>query len=274
MFFDAERRLWFRQSWLKEFLDCPERARLKFVESERPRATSDAALIGTSVHTAIQAVLEGRADAGEIEETANSAVIEMLTSEEVKLVKYEAGDLPGHAARCARAWADEILPQVKVGGRCEENFSIVVDEVDGIEIGLTGTVDYIDPDGEALWDWKTANRKYSQTQYQKGSIQASTYATALSLRSDVELPVQFNFGVMVRGEKKASGQIVTVERRVEHRDWFLKRLRDVARFVIRNGVDESWPTNDESFLCSATWCEFYAQCRGAYVSQEADSFAV
>ena len=274
MFQDSEGRLWFRQSWLKEFLDCPERARRKAVELDRPRTTSDSALIGTSVHTAIQAVLEGKADPAAIEEETNQAVIEMMINEQVQFTKFEAGELPGHAARCARAWADTILPKVKVGGRCEHNFSIIVDEVDGVEIGLTGTVDYISPDNDALWDWKTATRKYSQSQYQKSSIQATTYATALSLQEEIALPVQFNFGVMVRGEKAATAQVVSVSRNEQHRAWFLKRLRDTARFVLRAGTEDPWPTNEESFLCSATWCEFYGSCRGAFIPKELDDWQI
>lgn len=274
MFVDAENRIWFRQSWLKDFLDCPERARRKAVEADRPRTTSDSALIGTSVHTAIQRVLEGNADPDGIEEEANNAVLSMMMEEEVQFTKYEAGDLPNHASKCARVWADQILPHVKTGGRCEHNFSIIVDEVDGFEIGLTGTVDYIGPDGESLWDWKTAGRKYNQGQYQKSSIQASTYATALHLQKEIELPVQFNFGVMIRSDKKADAQIVTTERTHEHQAWFLKRLRDTARFVIRNGWIDSWPTNDESYLCSPVWCEFYQSCRGAFIPKELDEWSV
>lgn len=274
MFYDSEKRLWFRQSWLKEFVDCPERARRKAIEKDRPRTTSDAALIGTGVHTAIQGVLEGRVAPEDIQDATNEAVLGLLTTEEVNFAKYEAQDLPGHAARCAKAFVDGILPDVPLGGECEHQFSTIIDEVDGVEIGLTGTVDYIAPDGEQLWDWKTANRKYSQTQYQKGSLQASTYATALSLQKMVELPVEFKFGVMIRGERAASSQIVVVQRQEEHRQWFLKRVRDIARFVIRYGTDEPWATNEESFLCSATWCEFYNTCRGSYISKDADSFNV
>lgn len=275
MFLDAENRLWFRQSWLKEFLDCPERARRKAVEADRPRTTSDSALIGTGVHTAIQKVLEGNADPDAIEDEANTAVLNLMMSEDVQFTKFEAGDLPTHASRCARVWADKILPEVKLGGRCEYNFSIIVDEVLGMEIGLTGTVDYVGPDGESIWDWKTSGRKYNQGQYQKSSIQASTYATALSLQKEIEMPINFNFGVMIRGnEKKADAQIVTVERTIAHRDWFLKQLRDTARFVIQNGWHESWPTNDESYLCSSVWCEFYSTCRGAFITKEHDNWAI
>lgn len=274
MFYDAEGRLWFRQSWLKEFVDCPERARRKAVEKDRPRSTSDAALIGTGVHTAIQSVLEGKIAPTEIVDATNDAVINLLATEEVNFAKFQAQDLPGHAARCAQVFVDEILPEVPLGGRCEHQFSTIVDEVDGIEIGLTGTVDYIGPDGDGLWDWKTASKRYSQSQYQKSSLQASTYATALSLQRIVQLPVEFKFGVMVRGDKKASAQIVTIQRQEEHRAWMLKRLRDIARFVIRYGTDEPWPTNEESFLCSKTWCEFYATCRGAYITPEQDLFGV
>jgi len=273
MFRDLEGRLWFRQSWLKEFLDCPERARLKAVKADQPRMTSDAALIGTGVHTAIQGVLEGHVDPKDIEDATNDAVVSLLITDEVSYNKYEAEQLPGHARRCARAWADGILPHVELGGQCEKNFSVVVMEIDGIEVGLTGTIDYVPPSGDVLWDWKTAGKKYSQKQYQKGSIQASTYATAMSLQRQLELPMKFNFGVMVRGEKSASSQIVTVERRQEHSDWFLRQLADVARFAIRFGADEPWAKNEESFLCSPVWCNFYHECRGAFISQDADEFA-
>jgi hypothetical protein len=47
-----------RQSWLGDMAICPERARLGVVRPEF-RSGSDATIIGTAIHTGIEAVLNG-----------------------------------------------------------------------------------------------------------------------------------------------------------------------------------------------------------------------
>ena len=49
-----------RQSWLGDMAICPERARLGLVRPEF-RTGSDATIIGTAIHTGIEAVLNGTA---------------------------------------------------------------------------------------------------------------------------------------------------------------------------------------------------------------------
>jgi hypothetical protein len=53
-------RVFVRQSWLKDMLLCPERARLAVVQPEF-KTQNDSAAIGTSVHAGIESVLAGNA---------------------------------------------------------------------------------------------------------------------------------------------------------------------------------------------------------------------
>ena len=65
---EENKRVLVRQSWLKDMLLCPERARLSVIKPEF-RTQNDSAAIGTAVHSGIESLLSGRcsvADAPDI----------------------------------------------------------------------------------------------------------------------------------------------------------------------------------------------------------------
>jgi hypothetical protein len=56
---EENKRVFVRQSWLKDMLLCPERSRLSVLQPEF-RTQNDSAAIGTAVHAGIEAVLTQR----------------------------------------------------------------------------------------------------------------------------------------------------------------------------------------------------------------------
>jgi hypothetical protein len=266
---DEQQRVYVRQSWLGDALICMERGRLAEVKPDF-RHGSDATIMGTSVHHAIEQVLSGSGDPDVIEEYAVHKLGELMVSEKWKQTNIKSEDMVPHTAAMARSWVDQIAPIVNFGGRIEANFavptgrSVQVDTDRVYELWFSGTMDYVDPDG-TLWDWKTAARKYSQGEKQKQSIQASVYAYAAANLGWSKWDVSFNFGVMTRSAK-SQGQIVPVQRTKAHGEWIVEQATSVVVSALRMGHDLSWPKNDQHFLCSDKWCPWWSICKGAHVS--------
>ena len=62
---EENKRVFVRQSWLKDMLLCPERSRLSVVKSEF-KTNNDSAVIGTAVHAGIEAVLTKKCSLSEV----------------------------------------------------------------------------------------------------------------------------------------------------------------------------------------------------------------
>lgn len=277
MIFDDDGSVWFRQSWLDTALRCGERGRQAIVRPDWDEITSDAALIGTATHTAIEGYLNGNVDATAIGATAASAAI-ALTAEPVKWTKWSTPkELADHAARCAEGWLTGIAPEVTPGGATEVSFKVpLFNRADGRLVGIQGTIDYIDPNGD-MWDWKTSSGPYKPRDKQRTAVQPTVYAVALikgGLSSVVvEYPVRFRFGIAIRGEKQAKPQIVEVQRTKAHEGWLFDHLNTFVTMAERLGLDESWPRDDDHFLCSEKWCPWWSVCKGARLSTADDHWS-
>jgi hypothetical protein len=136
-----------------------------------------------------------------------------------------------------------------------------------MEIWLEGTIDYVAPDG-VLWDWKTASRTYSLREKHTQSHQATCYVTAsrqLGLVPDTDEPTLFRFGVMVRQESPKA-QIVTVSRDKDQVTFLKRQIKSVVDGAVAVWGNEDWTMNDQHFLCSETWCDYWTMCKGAHWS--------
>lgn len=275
---DEEGNIWFRQSWLDTAFRCNERGRLDLVAPEFKADTSDAALIGTAAHAAIAAVLNEEVDPAEIGASATGEVTRLC--DELENIQWTKWTLPsqlaGHAARCAIGWRDEIMPSVKPGGFPEIDFKVPLFEHNGRTVGIKGTIDYASPDG-SLYDWKTSSKKYSQREKQRAAIQPTVYAAAAMHGALGELsyqyPIRFHYGVMVRGETKATTQIVDVQRSKAHEAWLCDHMRTYIDLADALGVERHWPRNEDHYLCSETWCSWWSICKGARLSSGEDAWA-
>ena len=252
--------IYIRQSWLGDIGICPERSRLGLVRPEF-RTGSDATIIGTAVHTGIEAVLNGKCKefADMLEFVCND--YESLETTDYKKTNINQEAIPQYLESMSLAFYEDILPKVTLGGTAEQYFKVPLNiDVDGYAIWLEGTMDYIDPNG-VVWDWKTSSRPYYGKEKQKSAIQPTVYTYAASIIQQA-VP-SFNYGVMVR-QLEPKAQIVPITRDASHWNWLKHHVRGAVTTALRTGLNNQWITNDSSALCSASWCSFWSICKGAY----------
>ena len=280
MIFREDGSIWFRQSWLDTATRCGERGRFAITLPEWDAATSDSALIGTAAHAAIEAVLREKipATVEAIEWEARTAALELCNTEQVKWTKYSTpGECAANAARCATAWLEGLFPDVQLGGHAEVQFEVpLFTRPNGRVVGITGTADYVDPPGTDydITDWKTSARKFTQRDKQATAIQPTVYAAAavnggFSHVTDrkFEYPIRWRYGIMVRGERKATPQWVDVQRTSGSYGWLIDQLNVWVDMAEKMGVDGHWPRQDDHFLCSDRWCAWWSACKGARLSE-------
>lgn len=264
-----QQRVYVRQSWLGDMMICMERGRLADIKPEF-KTGSDATIMGTSVHHGIEQVLGGHIQPENIAESTVYKLGQLMSEGGWKHVNIKPDDMAPLAGIMSDTWVRDIFPYVQEGGRIEQNFAVptgrsVQVDVDKVyELWFSGTMDYVTPDGR-LWDWKTAARKYSQSEKQKQSIQASVYAFAAVSLGYTDWDVQFNFGVMTRSYK-SQGQFVPVIRTKAHGDWVVEQATNMVTSALRMGHGTPWPQNDQHFLCNKDWCPWWSICKGARVS--------
>ena len=270
---DDETIVWVRQSWLNDAMLCPERARLGVLKPEW-RSGSDATVLGTAVHTAIEQVLRGAC----VIDSIDAAFVDGLEQAMVKEPNFKfqsmtsVADMENFGLVMCQSFARDIYPSVQLGGEVEKTFATHLVTVETpmhpkpVRIMLSGTMDYLQPDG-TVWDWKTAARKYSQSEKQKQSIQASVYCYAVVNNGWASgYPVRFNYGVMTRVTNSV-GQIVPVVRTESHARWLQSQVTSVVLSGLAVGLENQWFANDQNNLCSSKWCNFWSICKGSSVSE-------
>ena len=253
--------IYVRQSWLGDMAICPERARLGQVKPEF-RTGSDATIIGTAVHAGIEQVLKGEtSEFVDMLEFVNNEY-ETLQNTNYTITNIEQDKIPSYLEAMSLAFYNDILPHVKLGGTPEMFFRVPLGiKVEGYDIHLEGTMDYVDPDGD-IWDWKTAKRIYNQKEKQKSAIQPTVYATAVRNLGLSENPT-FSYGVMVRQETPKA-QILSVTRGTEHAKWLQHYVKGAVTTALKSGYQNEWIMNDSSALCSSQWCSYWSVCKGAF----------
>lgn len=257
-------KIWVRQSWLNDVMICPERARLSVVLPDW-RRDSDSTIVGTSVHTGIENILNG-----DTQESATQAAVKEMDTlcENSKFVftsMTSTDEMRNYVKTLVGTFVSDVLPSVKLGGRTEQTFGVKLCDTQDHEVWLGGTIDYIDPEG-VIWDWKTAGRKYSQGEKQKQSIQATAYSIACTENGwSPGWPVRFNYGVVTRASRSV-GQIVPILRTSNHADWFKHQVESVLTTFYGVGLDNRWMVNDQHGLCSERWCPYWSICKGSRLS--------
>lgn len=131
---------------------------------------------------------------------------------------------------------------------------------------LKGTIDLVlrDHDGRLrLADHKTAGRKWDQKKHLPGKqTQAVLYAWAW-WRLTGEMPAAFHFDVMTYKGEFDRRECVVEPRHVQA---VLEKTIGVAR--IMDAVPLEWlPGNPSSNLCSAIYCDYWAECPMGFATQ-------
>lgn len=263
-----------RQSWLNDAMLCPERARLAMKLPEW-RSSTDATVLGTAVHTAIEKILTGATDILYMQEEFALAIDDLIQNEKFKFNSMkDTSEMRAFGKLMIESFKRDIYEHVELGGHVEHTFTHELSTLGGafaidgkpIKILFNGTIDYVTPSG-VIWDWKTSARKYSQNDKQKQSIQASVYAHAVVKEGWSDYPVRFNYGVMTRTSKSA-GQIVPVVRTQAHAAWIQRQVEGIVVQALRTGSDMPWLANDQNNLCSSKWCTYWSICKGAHISEQ------
>lgn len=263
-----------RQSWINDFMVCPERSRLALTLPHF-RSGSDATAIGTGIHSAIEWAMGEHShpslvDMDDLKDKATTFVGEEL-AKPIKTSKISEDEHKMWATVDAmvEAWLIDIAPLVEWGGQSEFQFEVDTGllTLDNKPILFTGTMDYISPKGE-IWDWKTAGRAYTQADKQLRSIQSSVYCYAaqrLGLAQPDDGKHVFRYGVMLR-QQKPRGQVVEVVRDGSHFNWLLAQVKAASFMASAVGQSQQWPMNDQGHLCSPQWCDYWSVCKGGYVA--------
>ena len=260
---EENKRIYVRQSWLGDMTICAERARLGITRPEF-RSGSDATIIGTAMHTGIEAVLNSNGEMSyEDMMTVAKDDYAHLASLPHKVTNIDPNSIMDSMAGMGEAFYSGILPQVTLGGKTEFKFSVpLLVTYEDYSIYLEGTMDYIDPNG-TIWDWKTASRVYYGKDKQKSAIQPTAYAYAAQYLALAGDDVEFNYGVMVR-QATPKHQVVPIYRNLSHADWLQYYVQATVSSTMSMGISKPWLLNDSSALCSENWCSFWSICKGAF----------
>lgn len=264
-----EQRIYVRQSWIGDHLICPERSRLGLIMPEF-RTGSDATAIGTGLHSAIEWALNSFPNAGAInyDEFINYAQEQVaieLSKPNLKLTKVSDKPIEPTVNAMAHSWLTEIATEVEWGGTTELGFRYPTGLLaeNGYEIWYEGTIDYIDSNG-SIWDWKTAGRKYFANEKQNKAYQPTVYCQFAKVKGYSSSDTQsFRFGVMLRQEK-SQAQVVEITRTESDYRWLNHQVQTIVNNSLRASVTKPWTMNDQGVLCSATWCDYWSVCKGAF----------
>lgn len=252
-----------RQSWLNDFLLCPERARRNVVEPDENIA-SDLTIIGTAMHAVIEQVLLREIEPEQTSDVAPEALHMAAEAERWKSTGLTPEDMVQQTKLLSAAWADKVYPQMPKDGIVEHKFEFQIGEVLDTPVWFEGTIDYVA--NNTVWDHKSSGRKYNQWEKQRWAVQPSVYCAAVVQEGLVtEVPVKFFYDVMIRN---GDTQIIELRRDLGHISFVRKQALAAAKFALSYGMEQQWPMNDQSALCSHIWCPSWDTCKGEFMSAQ------
>lgn len=245
----------FRQSWLNTTDLCLERSRLEMDET-MPKVDSDAACVGTAVHSAIEICLaSGGVPLSDMKELFNAEFSELSALPTFRWVKYTDLSARAWGELCLTSWWTEILPTLSFDAQLEESFVVPLVDSNERVIELSGTVDYVDRNKGLLIDWKTSGGgPYRAWEKQRWAVQPTVYTYAFTYKGVVP---DFQYVVM---HPKGVQRLDVVRTQGDHA-WLAAKCVSMAR-LLEAGLSQ-WPLNDNHALCSEKWCPAWASCKGA-----------
>lgn len=279
-----------RQSEINDWLLCPERFRRRMQEEYAAELLgmvpinmeSDAALVGTAVHHAIETELDDMPHrVTELVEVASNYYTVMADKFEndpaTQFTTHTFGTVDKALAsveHLINMWHQssirfELLYETDERLLTEWEFDVPFCEVDSLPVYLTGTADLVIPNSKII-DWKTAGQKYQRWEKQRWAVQPTVYtfaAHSAGYFDDMDR-IPFDFWVLQRGGKQA--QQVDCWRSVGHWEWLAEQITPMVAAIVEAANimwQNPWQKNDQSALCSAKWCPFWSTCKGLHVPE-------
>ena len=260
------------QSWLEEYMLCPERARQQWF-NEVVDGPTDATAIGTALHAGAEAYLTRRA--AHVEDAygfARSAFeVEMLDPDFKWIQVKKLETAMRRVDQALDNWFEGIYPQLGQPLIIEQEFRLPLGEFHGQdghthEVWLAGTIDFGDDTG--LWDWKTGKdglKKYEGGRFGEGwklkrwGLQPIIYCWAARQLELVPEPNVFNFAAVAKDAWQI--RVLPVERSSDDDLWLAQLTQNVVNMLTSQMAE--WPKNDHHALCSPVWCPAWGTCKGA-----------
>lgn len=261
-------------SSITKFLECPENWRRKYILKE-PTKTSPALIFGSAFHGAIENFLKEKlfVEQKEITDEAKSVyrdgtMLRSIWTEEWNKQIEQPGiwwgmDTPeqhyneGVRILSNKAVADAIVnikPGVDdQGAKIERKVEL---RVPGVLVPVIGFIDLILEDGTPA-DLKTSKVSWSEAKA-ADSLQGLFYLAALN-QMGIAHTWKFTHMVFVK-TKEPKVQILENS----HKPSELFFLFEIIKRVW-DSIDKGiYPINPTGWLCSESYCDFYANCRGKY----------
>lgn len=260
--FDRDARVFtVSQSWLQDFLRCPERARNELL---RPSwEVNDATAVGTAMHLFMESRLHGDSFL-QARLDATTWLDSAIEAEGFRFVKVKTADtMYRHLSSCIDGMERHVLRQVPQGGHIEETLRAELVTQGDWTVMLEGTPDYIDP-FDRVWDWKSASSEYNVWETANWSIQPTSYTFLASCAATPREITEFTYAIAVK--PYGSVQLIDTERGPREWEW-LGRVSLGALVMCQRMLDMEWPVVHTHYLCDPKWCPVWDRCRGKYVSK-------
>lgn len=253
----------FRQSDLSEFRMCPEKLRTKPKDSPG----TDATLIGTGTHTAVELWLEseGSATLEDCQGVAN-AVLE-AEWDSIRMIQMDSMEEARYNMLNSIDCFWERRAHFPFGGEIEKPFALMHVYRDQYRtISFTGTPDYYHAGMNMIFDWKTNAAKYHKSYWktERYAVQPTMYCMAMQL---IGRPIpEFTF---VRFPKEAGGEMemATVQR--DENDFATLMHQSLNLATLIESDIPTWPMLPIDWWCSPKWCDTFraGKCMGLYQSE-------
>lgn len=283
-----ERGITLHQSDIKSH--CLEQMRLKMLakQADQPPSQTDAATVGTIVHSVIDVELNGLPFDNESDAVAWAAAeyVHVLEAYAAAGCHYSMGTFETHdKALKSLSWL------VKSWFHSPERFDLMYNDHPDLEaewsfdlkfcdvtvnkgkkkevipVYLAGQADLVV--GNRVVDWKTASSEYKQWEYQRWGRQPDVYTWAAAksglIKPDRDGMYYFDFKVFVRRQEIRLPDTVTVKRGANHWAWLEVMINRLVTMFTLLGTNNGWPLDDQHVLCSDKWCEFWSECKGSLI---------
>ena len=264
------------QSDLKTFEMCPERAR-KIWAGEVSDPESDAAVLGTACHNAVERLLlpadpESYDHCYPVERCEESYDLlhdyfeQELTELSPAIEKWNSygsvDKMRDMGTSKLDAWYEEIYNGL-TPMHVELPFKKLLFEDDERVVHMEGRIDLIDSN-LGIVDWKFPKRDYTRDkwQYDRWDVQSTVYSWAVDqmkgeLKRDFEEHAMTFF--VVHGKSGVSQ--MRIDRSPQ--DWeFLKRKVEALSRLVERSDMEVWTLNDAGWWCSEKWAPCWHLCKG------------